>query len=665
MMVQIIEHRAETSVDFAVEGEAASSTPQVPSRPAPVTPAVHAARQHTVAQTSRTPSRASPGALSAARELLRHPPSSTASPGAMKQWRDDVDRLLSMVHSTSTRSKARSSRRQHEASASVRSPSVRGAQTNDLRAELNRRRAGEDARVSLERARERLQNIDGRDLDQDFAAVASQTPMGTRSQTGVPLAGVGCAALADHLRAASWPPKFWPHLPEKYDGTKNPSEFLQVYVTAITAAGGNTAVMATYFHVALSGPARTWLMNLTSGSVYSWEELCARFVANFASAYQQHGVEAHLHAARQEPGETLRAFISRLTKVRGTIPRISDASIITAFRQGVRDEKMLEKLATHDVDDVTTLLALANKCARDAEGRAWHSVPQVKVTKMVDSDVITQGGGKKKKRNKNHGHEKPQFAVSVAAAAAGGQGERSKRPRPQGYSGDTCPVHPKSHHRAADCREIIKLARRVSERREQSLKDDMPPHHRPSQKGADGKVAAAEGQDLGYQSPEGCLKDVFTRDSDSSDGGDRRKKLYVMYGGSWELTSRRSVKSLRREVLSAVPGVPKTALHQRWRGTTISFGASDCPDNMAGVGVLPLITAPVVANMRLHHVLIDGGAGLNVISHAAFRQLQVPGSRLGPSRPFSEVGPQPVYPLGSITLPVTFGTEENFRIENV
>jgi hypothetical protein len=86
---------------------------------------------------------------------------------------------------------------------------------------------------------------------------------------------------------------------------------------------------------------------------------------------------------------------------------------------------------------------------------------------------------------------------------------------------------------------------------------------------------------------------------------------------------------------------------------------------MAGVGILPLITTPVIANMRLHHVLIDGGAGLNVISHAAFKQLQIPGSRLGPSRPFSGVGPQPVYPLGSIALPVTFGTEENFRTENV
>jgi hypothetical protein len=225
-MVQIIEHRTETSIDFTVEGEAASSTPQVPNRLVPGTAAVHAARQHTAAQTSRTPSRASPGALSAARELLRHPPCSTASPGAMKQWRDDVDQLLGMAHSTSTRSRTRSSRREHEASASMCLPSVRGAQTNDLRAELNRRRAGEDARVSLERTRERCQNIDGRSLDQDFVAVAPQTPTSTRSQTGVPLAGVGCAALADHLRAASWPPKFRSHLPEKYDRTSNSSEFL-------------------------------------------------------------------------------------------------------------------------------------------------------------------------------------------------------------------------------------------------------------------------------------------------------------------------------------------------------------------------------------------------------------------------------------------------------
>jgi hypothetical protein len=319
-MVQIVEHHDFVPEDFPMGEEAMSSTPQASSRPAPGAAAVRSARQHTPAQTSRS-SRAAPGALSVARELLRHPPSSTASPGAMKQWRDDVDRLLGMAHSGSARPRPRSSRRQHEASTSVRSPSVRAAPTEDLRAKLNRRRAGEDAPVSLEgpddlraelnrrhagedacvsleRARERRLNFEGRNLDYDFAAVAPQTPTGARIQASVPLAGVGCAALADHLHVVTWPSKFWPHLPEKYDGTSNPSEFLQVYVTAITAAGGDTAVMATYFHVALSGPARTWLMNLTPGSINSWEELCARFTANFTSAYQQHGVEAHLHAMR-------------------------------------------------------------------------------------------------------------------------------------------------------------------------------------------------------------------------------------------------------------------------------------------------------------------------------------------------------------------------------
>ena len=86
---------------------------------------------------------------------------------------------------------------------------------------------------------------------------APKPPGNARIQAGTSVAGVGCAALADHLRAVAWPSKFRPHLPEKFDDTTIPSEFLQVYVTAITAAGGNSAVMASYFHVALSGPART------------------------------------------------------------------------------------------------------------------------------------------------------------------------------------------------------------------------------------------------------------------------------------------------------------------------------------------------------------------------------------------------------------------------
>jgi hypothetical protein len=113
------------------------------------------------------------------------------------------------------------------------------------------------------------------------------------------------------------------------------------------------------------------------------------------------------------------------------------------------------------------------------------------------------------------------------------------------------------------------------------------------------------------------------------------------------------------------PGTPKATPHQWWKSTTIFFGPSDCPENMAGTGVLPLVTAPTIANVRLHHVLIDGGVGLSVISYAAFKHLQIPKSKLAPSRPFSGVGPNPVYPVGAISLPVIFGTEVNFRTENM
>jgi hypothetical protein len=89
---------------------------------------------------------------------------------------------------------------------------------------------------------------------------------------------------------------------------------------------------------------------------------------------------------------------------------------------------MLEKLATHDVETVTTLFALADKCARAAEGHAWHSAPQTGVTQMGGSGPATQGGSKKKK--KNHGHERLQSAATVAAAATGGRNERNKCPRP-------------------------------------------------------------------------------------------------------------------------------------------------------------------------------------------------------------------------------------------
>jgi hypothetical protein len=181
----------------------------------------------------------------------------------------------------------------------------------------------------------------------------------------------------------------------------------------------------------------------------------------------------------------------------------------------------LDKLATHDVETITMLFALADKCVKAAEGRAWHSAPQTRVTQTGSSGAVTQGGNSNNKK-KNHGHDRPQSAATIAIATVGGRNERGKRPRQQGSDSGSCPVHPNSRHSASECREILKLAKRISERREQASKDGSPPRHQPGKEKVDeGDVATGE-QDLGYQSPEGVLKDVFTGDSDSGDDNDHR-----------------------------------------------------------------------------------------------------------------------------------------------
>jgi hypothetical protein len=239
-MPRVVEHH-----DHPMGEEVASSVMHTsrrpPSRVVGRVALQHAAEQASMAQTQPTPN----GPLVAANELLRNPPDAAASPDVMRQWHDDVDHLLNMAQVTpgsAGGSVSRQRRRQGGASGSVHSPSVRSARTEDLRVELNRRRAGEDARITVERVRERRLNIEGRNLEAELDAAVPK-PQG---HVQAPVARVGCAAIAVHLRAVAWPSKFRPHLPKKYDGSTNPSEFLQVYITAIAAARVSDAIMASY-----------------------------------------------------------------------------------------------------------------------------------------------------------------------------------------------------------------------------------------------------------------------------------------------------------------------------------------------------------------------------------------------------------------------------------
>jgi hypothetical protein len=73
--------------------------------------------------------------------------------------------------------------------------------------------------------------------------------------------------LAAELQVTPWPPSYKPpHLP-MYDGHSDPKQFLMSYEVTISSYGGNTAVMAKSFIMAVKGIAQTWYSCLRLGTI--------------------------------------------------------------------------------------------------------------------------------------------------------------------------------------------------------------------------------------------------------------------------------------------------------------------------------------------------------------------------------------------------------------
>ena len=74
--------------------DTATPAPQAFRRPTPRV-AAHGAQQRAAEHAPRAPTQAAPSEpIAAARELLRNPPELAVSPDVMRQWCDDIDRLI-------------------------------------------------------------------------------------------------------------------------------------------------------------------------------------------------------------------------------------------------------------------------------------------------------------------------------------------------------------------------------------------------------------------------------------------------------------------------------------------------------------------------------------------------------------------------------------------
>jgi hypothetical protein len=112
---------------------------------------------------------------------------------------------------------------------------------------------------------------------------------------------------------------------------------------------------------------------------------------------------------------------------------------------------------------------------------------------------------------------------------------------------------------------------------------------------------------------------------------------------------------------------PTTLEYLKWSKVPITFDHSDHPNFVPKSGWYPLIVSPIIKDVKLNRVLVDGGSSLNILFLKIFNQMGLPRLALCPNQAsFNRIVPSAAVTLvRHITLPMTLGTLKNFYTEHL
>src|SRR4051812_23516410 len=148
--------------------------------------------------------------------------------------------------------------------------------------------------------------------------------------------------------------------------------------------------------------------------------------------------------------------------------------------------------------------------------------------------------------------------------------------------------------------------------------------------------------------------------NEGAGGFQEPRAITCILGGAQAPTSQRIFKQFVHEVNAVLPKLEATR-PLRCSMCAITFSSADQLKCAATAGALPMLCSPVISNVQVTKTLVDGDAGLNVLSVDTFDNLQVSYDQLQLTKPFSGVTDGSTTPIGQVRLPVTFGERKNYR----
>jgi hypothetical protein len=381
--------------------------------------------------------------------------------------------------------------------------------------------------------------------------------------------------------------------------------------------------------MALDPAPLTWLESLSNNSIDSWEHLKKVFIDNFQGAIAHAGTRHVLAQCKQERNELLQSYTRHFFDVCATITNISEDDIIDCFYNGITDPGIYRDFGRNRPKTVAGLRDMMHDLSEQEEKmRERFSRHQDSNLRRPNDNCNDKGqrdfSGPPRKR-------KPDDVITAIDRPSRGK-KSTTQEEFEKLLQKKCPWHPGANHAAIDCYHL---------RRTFSNSDGSTKNKKPTDK------ELKDDEDQG-RNPK--LQDAS-------------KVVNVIFGGDEEFGSRRDQKLLLQEILSIEPVVPQPL---RWLEVPISFFRDDQWTSFSEPGKFPLVLDPVVAEVKLTKVLIDGGSGLNLIFVSTLTKMGLDfKDMLVPSKsPFYGIVPgNAAHPLGTVVLPVTFSTWENYRTE--
>ncbi|XP_020209555.1 uncharacterized protein LOC109794523 [Cajanus cajan] len=160
------------------------------------------------------------------------------------------------------------------------------------------------------------------------------------------------ATLLDH----------WKSMPiEKYDGSTDPEEHLNVFLTQATLSTQDDSALCRIFPTSLKGRALRWFTRLPTSSIDSFAELSSQFTLQFATSKPYRTTSLALAGVRQEKKESLRSFMDRFNKIAMEIGDLNPAVALDRLSTALRPGPFVNSLCKKPPVDMNDLRRRAEK----------------------------------------------------------------------------------------------------------------------------------------------------------------------------------------------------------------------------------------------------------------------------------------------------------------